>query len=263
MLNGYRYLATSNHPLARRVRWLRRQIVNFTLPAPKVLVRPMLWTFVASRSIFYFLKRVLICEPLFKAYCKRHGHGVRTGVYIHWIMGKGDLVVGDHVEIDGKCSFAFAARFSTCPTLSIGDHTIIRHGCSFVVARRVAIGKHCLIASNVSIFESSGHQSDPSARLANLPPRPEDVRPITIGDNVWIAQRAIISPGVTIGDNSIVSAGSVVVSDVPPNTVVAGFPARKVASLAPPDPGTAPGDRPECSETASSSSVHSIDSSLV
>jgi acetyltransferase-like isoleucine patch superfamily enzyme len=67
--------------------------------------------------------------------------------------------------------------------------------------------------------------------MAGQPPRPEDVRPITIGDNVWIGQYSIITPGVTIGEGSIVSGGSVVVNDVPPYVVVAGYPARKIASL--------------------------------
>jgi maltose O-acetyltransferase len=67
--------------------------------------------------------------------------------------------------------------------------------------------------------------------LAGEPARYEDVRPITVGDNVWIGTGAIIFPGVTIGDNSVVSTGSVVMTDVPANVIVAGNPARKIATL--------------------------------
>lgn len=226
----YRYLALSDDRPARLARKLYWGINTFTLPAPKVIVRPMLWAFLAVRHIYYWVIRVFICEPLFKAYCKQHGRGVRTGVFIHWVQGEGDIILGDDVEIDGKCSFMFAARFSPNPTLRIGDHTVIRAS-SFAVCKNITIGKHCLIASGVSMFESSGHRSDPEDRLAGLPPRPEDVRPITIGDNVWIGQGSTITPGVTIGEGSIVSAASVLLSDVPPYTVVAGYPARKIASL--------------------------------
>jgi acetyltransferase-like isoleucine patch superfamily enzyme len=59
------------------------------------------------------------------------------------------------------------------------------------------------------------------------------VRPITLGDNVWVGRNAMIFPGVTVGEGSVVSAGAVVTSDVPPNTVVAGNPARRIASVAP------------------------------
>jgi acetyltransferase-like isoleucine patch superfamily enzyme len=151
-------------------------------------------------------------------------------VFIHWVQGKGSIILGDNVEMDAKCHINFAARYSETPTLTIGEGTVIR-GSSFVVCRNITIGKNCLIAMGCSFFESSGHPSDPEERLAGMPPHPEDVRPITIGDNVWIAAGSVITPGVTIGDGSIVSVASIVLSDVPAYTVVAGYPARKIAAL--------------------------------
>jgi acetyltransferase-like isoleucine patch superfamily enzyme len=191
----------------------------------------MLWAFLGLRSVYFFGKRLLICEPLFKAYCRRYGRRVRTGVYIHWVQGKGDIILGDDVEVDGKCVFSFAARFTARPTLIIGDDTGISHNCRFVVGKRITIGRHCRIASDVCMFDSSGHPSEPGARQAGLPPSPEEVRPIVIEDNVWIGMRSIIFPGITIGQGSIVVAGSIVMGDVPPYTIVAGNPARKVGTL--------------------------------
>ena len=236
----YRYLRISNDRLprfARRVYW---GVNGVSLPAPRIIVRPMLWMFLAVRSVYYFVMRVFICEPLFKASCTSYGRGLHTDVFIHCVQGKGDIILGDYVEVDGKCSFGFAARFSPNPSIRIGDYTIIRGGTSFVVCKSITIGKHCKIAGGVSMFESNGHPSDPEDRMAGLPPRPQDVRPITIGDNVWIGARSIITPGVTIGEGSIVSAASVVLSDVPPYTVVAGYPARKIASLRNPHTQDAP-----------------------
>jgi acetyltransferase-like isoleucine patch superfamily enzyme len=227
----YQFLATSDHPAAREVRRLRRWIEGATLPAPRVVVKPMLWTFLALRHVYFFGKRLLICEPLFKAYCRRYGRGVRTGVYIHFVMGKGDIILGDDVLVDGKCTFSFAARFAARPTLTVGDHTMIGHNCRFSIGKQITIGRYCHIASDVWMLDSSGHPADPEARLAGLPPSNEEVRPVVIEDNVWIGSRSIIFPGVTVGQGSIVSAASVVAGDVPPNTMVAGNPARKVRSL--------------------------------
>lgn len=237
--------SVSDRPLARTARALRRQVSTFTLPAASgVVARPALWAYRSLRGLWFFLYRVLVCEPLFKASCRRCGRGVRTDVFIHWIQGRGHLDVGDYVLMDGKCSITFASRYSSAPTLTIGDHTGIGHGCRFVVGKRITIGRHCRIAGDVWMFDSSGHPVDPEARRAGSAASEADVRPITIGDNVWIGGRAIIHPGVTIGDNSVISAGAVVMNDVPAGAVVAGNPARAVMGLVRPgSERTRPADR--------------------
>ncbi len=225
------FLATSDHPVARVVRRARRAVLTFTLPAPRAVVRPLLATFLGLRHVYYFAKRVFVCEPLFKAYCTQYGRGVRTGTYIHWVQGTGRIILGDGVLVDGKCSFTFAARYSPDPTLEVGDNTVLSHDCSFAVGRRITIGRHCLIANGVWMADTSGHPTDPADRLAGLPPPAEKVRPITVGDNVWIGSRCVILPGTTIGEGSVISASSVVRGEIPPYTLVAGNPARPVSSL--------------------------------
>jgi acetyltransferase-like isoleucine patch superfamily enzyme len=231
MVNIYRHLALSDTPLARMARRVYWGVRNLSVPAPRVVVKPLLWIFLAVRSLFYFVKRVFICEPLFKAYCKSYGRNLHTDVYIHWVQGKGDIIIGDDVAVDGKCAFTFTHRFSDRPTIVIGNHTRIHHGCSFTVGKQIMIGDHCLLAGGVRMADSNGHPTDPEARLAGSPPRPEDIRPVTIGSNVWIGTEAVILPGVTIGDGSIVATRAVVRSDVAPYTIVAGNPARQVATL--------------------------------
>ena len=232
MARLWRFLALSDHPLAVLARRIRRGLARFGLPAPRIVVRPVLAVFLLSRSLYFFMVRVFVCEPLFKAYCTSYGRNLRTGVFVPWVQGHGALMIGDNVVLDGKSSFHFAVRYSDRPELIIGDNTGIGHGCSFTVGKRIAIGRHCRIGLSVQMFDSPGHASDPAARLAGLPAAPDEVRPITIGDNVWIGNNSIICPGVTIGDGSAVAIGSVVMSDVPENTLVAGNPARRVQALA-------------------------------
>jgi acetyltransferase-like isoleucine patch superfamily enzyme len=233
MAKLYRYLATSDDAVPRIVRSTARAIRHFSLPAPRLVFKPILVAFLCVRAAYYFFMRVVICEPLFKAYCKQHGRGVHTGVYLHWVTGQGHLIVGNNVVVDGKCGFKFAARFSDRPTLRIGDNSGIGHGCSFAVGKSITIGRHCRIAGYVQMFDSGGHPADPASRLAGLPPAADEVRPIVIHDNVWIGSHSIVYPGVYIGAGSVVAAGSVVINDVPPNTLVAGNPARKIAALGP------------------------------
>ena len=91
---------------------------------------------------------------------------------------------------------------------------------------RVTIGDDCFIGPNVSIYTAC-HSTDPVERNA----RQEWAKPVTIGHNVWIAGSVTILPGVTIGDNVTIGAGSVVVSDIPSNTVAVGNPCKVVKQL--------------------------------
>jgi acetyltransferase-like isoleucine patch superfamily enzyme len=227
------YLARSEHGFARSARRMRRAVLNVTLPAPAAVVRPVLWTFLGMRTAYHFVKRVAFCEPLFKAYCTEYGSGVRTGVFLHWVQGSGSIRLGNRVLLDGKSGFAFTSQYISDPILEIGDNTYVGHDCSFSVGRRISIGRNCLIARGVWMFDVSGHPTDPAERLAGKPAPDATVRPITIGDNVWIGMGSQILPGTTIGDGAVVASGSVVRGRVRANTIVAGNPAVEVRELTP------------------------------
>jgi acetyltransferase-like isoleucine patch superfamily enzyme len=227
----YRTLALSNHPLARALRNLRRKFQNFSLPAPRVIFLPVLFLVLGIKATWYFVYRVFLCEPLFKMHCQSYGKNLHTGPFIQEVWGKGDIVCGDNVLVDGKCHIVFAVRFAERPVLKVGDNSGIGHNCMFFIGKGITIGKNCRMGINIMMLDSPGHPLDPERRMAGEAPDVENVRPITIGDNVWIGTGSVIFPGVTIGDNSVVSLGSVVMSDIPANVVVAGNPARKIMSL--------------------------------
>lgn len=231
MSSLYRQLVLSSHPLARRARSLYHSLHKVSIPAPKLIVRPILSIFLIARSIYYFLIRIFVCEPLFKAYCTQYGTNVHTGVFLHWIQGRGALIVGDNVVVDGKCSFLFAVRYAERPILLIGNNVRIGHNCTFTIGREIVIGENVMIGMNVDIFDSPGHPTDPASRIAGLPALPGDVKPIRIERKAWIGSGAIIYPGITVGEAGIVARGAIVMSDVPPYTIVAGNPARQIARV--------------------------------
>jgi acetyltransferase-like isoleucine patch superfamily enzyme len=107
---------------------------------------------------------------------------------------------------------------------TLGKRIFINSGCKFQDQGGVSIGDDCLIGHN-TVLATLNHDLDPSRRA--------DMHPaaITIGRNVWIGSNATVLPGVTIGDNAVVAAASVVTRDVPENAVVVGSPARVVRSL--------------------------------
>jgi acetyltransferase-like isoleucine patch superfamily enzyme len=117
------------------------------------------------------------------------------------------------------------AHFATAPdgTIDVGDGVYCNAKVSVYAAMRVEIGAQTLLGDNVIIGDDSFHDLDEST--------PRTVAPIVIGTNVWVARRATILPGVTIGDHSVVAAGAVVARDVPERTLVAGVPAVPIRAL--------------------------------
>ena len=226
-----KYLATSDAFLARLCRRTYRGLRHFSIPSPRFIFRPLLHIFLLLRSIWHFFLRVFFAEPLFKAYCKQYGSNVHTDIRLHWVQGKGDFIIGNNVLIDGLCSFKFARRYSNRPVFRIGDNCGISNGCRFVIAKSITIGDFVRIGPAVSMRDSDGHAVEADARKRGDPPADEAVRPIVIGNNVWIGAGAVIGPGIVIGEGSIISTNSVLHSNVAPYTIVAGNSARKVGAV--------------------------------
>ena len=227
------FVARSEHPAARAVRRTRRAVLDFTVPAPRVLVLPVVRAWGLARGTYHFLKRAFVAEPFLKAQCARYGRNVHTGAFVHWISGSGDIVLGDDVLLDGKSDIMFGALLPERPLLEIGDRTYVNHRCAFVVSKHVRIGRDVYIASNVRLLDSPGHPLDPTARLRKQPPPLDAVQPVIVEDNVWIGMDVVVLPGVTIGEGSVIATGAVVTKDVPPYSLAGGVPARVLRPLRP------------------------------
>jgi len=105
--------------------------------------------------------------------------------------------------------------------ISIGRDVFLNFNCVLLDVTTITIGDRTQIGPSVQIY-AADHPRDPALRRTNL----ENGRPVHIGANVWIGGGAIILPGVTIGDDAIIGAGSVVTRDVPMGATVVGNPAR-------------------------------------
>lgn len=110
--------------------------------------------------------------------------------------------------------------------ISVGRNVFINQNCTFYDLGGLDIADDVMIGPNVSLI-TSGHPIEPAQRRACV-----IARPIVIERNVWIAAGATVIGGVTIGENSVVAAGSVVTRDVAPNSLVGGNPARVIRSIA-------------------------------
>ena len=145
-------------------------------------------------------------------------------------------IFGGPVEL-GDCAAVIAApdcrvRLSVWPEdkekgrIRIGSYCMICQGVRISSASEIYIGDNCMFASRAYITDSDWH--DIYNRVAS-----GKSKPVRIGPNVWVGDSAIVCKGVNLGENSIIGAGSVVVDDVPANTIAAGNPARVVKRLDP------------------------------
>lgn len=106
--------------------------------------------------------------------------------------------------------------------VKIGKNVIVMNGCLMMAAGGITIGDETQIAANVQLISNNHDLEDRNVITC---------KPVNIGKRVWIGAGATILPGVTIGDNSVVGAGSVVTKDVPSDTIVAGNPARFIKKI--------------------------------
>jgi maltose O-acetyltransferase len=109
--------------------------------------------------------------------------------------------------------------------IEIGSNVVINSFCHFWGDGKIKIGDNVMIASHCAITSITHSKATPLFNQSNV------FGEVCIGDNVWIGTHSVIMPGVKIGNNSIIGAGSIVTKDVDGNSVYAGVPAKKIEEL--------------------------------
>lgn len=125
----------------------------------------------------------------------------------------GSLGEGAEVRSPFFCDYGY--------NIFLGDRVFLNFNCVLLDIMPITIGEGTQIGPAVQIY-AADHPRDPEARRKGL----ENGKPVTIGRNVWIGGGAILLPGITVGDDAVIGAGSVVTRDVPAGSIVAGNPAR-------------------------------------
>lgn len=110
--------------------------------------------------------------------------------------------------------------------IEIGENFYMNMNCVILDGAKITFGDNVFVAPNCG-FYTAGHPLDVVQRNKGL----EYAYPITIGNNVWIGANVTVLPGVSIGDNSVIGAGSVVNKDIPANVLAVGNPCRVVREL--------------------------------
>ncbi len=161
--------------------------------------------------------RRLVAKRLFRAYNRTTETDVEVREKIKTELFRS---VGKNVFIEPD----FICELGS--NITIGDNVFINFGCIIFDMGEVTIGDNAMFGPRVGIY-TTNHAFDAEERIANVVVS----KPIHIGNRVWLSADVKIVQGVTIGDNSIIGAGSVVTKDIPPNVIAAGNPCRVIREI--------------------------------
>ena len=136
------------------------------------------------------------------------------------LLGKilGRMGYDCYIEPSLQCSYGF--------NLEVGDHFFANSNCFFMDDAKITFGDHVFIGPNCA-FYTAQHPIHPVQRNRKI----EQALPISVGNNVWFGGNCVVLPGVNIGSNTVIGAGSIVTKDIPDNVVAVGNPCRVLRSI--------------------------------
>jgi acetyltransferase-like isoleucine patch superfamily enzyme len=216
-------------PLYRRLGTAARSVASSNLPIPRFFYPVLRTLFNLHTEVFAglrWLASYFYYEPLFRSRCESVGKSFRIS-RLPFVVGHTHIHIGNNVNFFGQVDI-FSGRMFDHPTLILKDRVDIGHNVVFVVNREIIIEEDVNVASGVRFMDSDAHPRDTAERIADLPPRPEEIKPVRVGRYAWIGQNAFILKGVTIGEGAVIGVNSVVVTDIPAYCVAMGNPARVV-----------------------------------
>lgn len=214
--------------------WLRRIVIGlryWNAPTFVWLHRPLLVMHLLIKQTWQHFWQALYFTPLFKSRLQNPPKQMQLYSGMPQILGTLQLRIGEQCRISGVSSFFGRHSASGEAQCVIGHNVDIGWQNTIAVGRRVIIDDNVRLAGRCYLAGFPGHPEDPEARAAGAPDHDYQVGDIHLCRNVWLASGVTVLAGVTIGENSIIAAGSVVTRDIPANVVAAGVPAKVIRPI--------------------------------
>lgn len=169
--------------------------------------------YISDESVFEEQKRARRLTQQLNTIDRADFEGI--GKLVKELLGKSD---GAFINPPFYCDYGF--------NIEVGKNFFANYNCTILDVAKVTIGDNCQMAPNVAIY-TAGHPVHPQTRNTAY----EYGISVTIGDNVWIGGNTVICPGVHIGSNTVIGAGSVVTKDIPDWCIAAGNPCKVIRKI--------------------------------
>jgi acetyltransferase-like isoleucine patch superfamily enzyme len=216
-------------PFYQGLRKTAQAVLEANLPVPASLQPFFRFLYSFHFAVLDLLQGVITFfyrEPIFRARCASAGRHLKLA-RLPEIYGHTSIHLGEGVSFTGVSAIT-SGRFFDNPTLIIKDRAIIGHQVLLSVNQEIIIEEDVMIANHCAITDNDGHPRAMDLRIQHVPLTARDIRPVRICRGAWLGRGVQVMKGVTIGEGAIISANSVVMSDIPPYALAMGNPAEVI-----------------------------------
>ncbi len=225
------WVKTVDHPIAHFIKNMHGRLHQFSVPPIGFIYQPLYIAHQTISGVLSTMMRVFYWTPMFKTQVK----GSCRQLYLYGgkplVQGSLELVIGDGCRISGVTTFSGRSASEKTPLLHIGNNVGIAWQTTIAVGSKVIIEDNVRIAGRGFLAGYPGHPIDPDLRAKGLPDTDDQVGDIVLKKDVWLGTNVSVMRGVTIGEGTIVAAGSVVTRDLPPYVMAGGVPAKVIRPI--------------------------------
>lgn len=218
------------NPRIRNLFVLAKRMRGLELPSSSLINVPLYHIYTAFRNTLSELARLLLHTPIFKGRVQQCGKRLYLYTGVPYISGPLTIQIGDDCRISGQTTFS-GRCLSRSPALEIGNNVGIGWQTTIAVGSRVLIKDNVRIAGRSGLYGYPGHPFNAADRAAGKADTQDQIGDICLERDVWLGSNVSVMAGVTIGQGTIVAAGSIVTKDLPSFVLAGGNPARVIKSL--------------------------------
>ncbi len=222
---------TSDHKMAKLIKRSWFAIKSFEIPQVPIIFSVLYVLHITLKQVFSDFTRIFYYTAIFKTRVNNQPKRLYLYGGLPVVIGSLEITMGDDVRLAAMTTISGRTVGNYRPSLVIGNNVGIAWRTSISVGTTVILGDNVRIAGDCFLAGYPGHPVDAKERAKGKPDTENQIGDIILENDVWLGTGVKVMPGVTIGEGSIVAAGSVVTKDLPKHVLAAGVPACIVKSL--------------------------------